>query len=390
MRFVVATLPDLKFALGRDLNLVKACVLYGDETSLFSPTFTGTEPFIDFSKRSVLHQVIHLAAIKRDPGFVVGEKFTKEQLDERTVRAREGSVKLAIKALNVFQLMSDPANCSQAAEELTKLEREIQPMSRGVEDIFAANRECIERARQLCKAERLGLITIKKISDSPLPYYNHANLVSEIGTELSRPDSYGALDERFVGNFDGLGNGVTQKFKVPHASDEILQTLPGFSSATFEEIRDIRSELVPHLAPFRKALVEISGQIRSMPWNDDFPHEVERELRLRLYPAVSEIESQIRKHSFLRELAYRVAKNPLVIPASSAFGMLLSTASSVPTAVASGLAGAGLLATEAYKEWKDSRAKAEGNQFFFYYRARALLKKQRQQKKVLATRTSSF
>ena len=47
MRFVVATLPDVKFNLGRDLHLVKAFALYGTEALLFSPTYCGVEPLLD-------------------------------------------------------------------------------------------------------------------------------------------------------------------------------------------------------------------------------------------------------------------------------------------------------------------------------------------------------
>jgi hypothetical protein len=66
--------------------------------------------------------------------------------------------------------------------------------------------------------------------------------------------------------------------------------------------------------------------------------------------------------------------------------MLLSAASNIPAAVASGLAGAGLLAADAYRDWKETMQKAEGNEFFFYYRARSSLKNQRRKKQSIAKR----
>jgi hypothetical protein len=85
MRFVIATLPDVKFNLGRDLALVKACALYGDESVMFSPTYLGTEPLLDFSSRPLLHQLIYLALLTRDPGFVTLPRFcgvgVKRRLD---------------------------------------------------------------------------------------------------------------------------------------------------------------------------------------------------------------------------------------------------------------------------------------------------------------------
>jgi hypothetical protein len=76
MRFVIATLPDVKFSLGRDLSLVKACALYGDESVLFSPTYEGTAQLLDFADRPLMHQLVYLALLHRDPAFVEGEKFT--------------------------------------------------------------------------------------------------------------------------------------------------------------------------------------------------------------------------------------------------------------------------------------------------------------------------
>src|SRR5262245_40975564 len=64
MRFVIATLPDIKFNLGRDLDLVKSCALYGDEVVLYSPTYLGTAPLLDFSKKALFlrdARVLHAA-----------------------------------------------------------------------------------------------------------------------------------------------------------------------------------------------------------------------------------------------------------------------------------------------------------------------------------------
>ena len=205
-------------------------------------------------------------------------------------------------------------------------------------------------------------------------------LKEDVGFELSRAGSYGALDERLLGEFDGLSGGATQKLRATRVAQAILETLPGFAQATLEEIRDIRNELGPSLVLFRKALVDVSLKIQSAPWDQDFQHEVERELQLQLFPAVAEIDAQIKANSYLKEIAYRAAKNPLALPATSALGLLLTSAAHVPTLigqVASAIAGSGLLAFEAHKEWKENQRKAEGNEFFFYYRASSLLARKR-------------
>ena len=61
MRFVIATLPDVHFNLGRDLALLKTCAIYGDETVLFSPNYAFTSNLLDFSRRPLIHQLLYLA-----------------------------------------------------------------------------------------------------------------------------------------------------------------------------------------------------------------------------------------------------------------------------------------------------------------------------------------
>jgi len=379
MRFVIATLPDVKFNLGRDLSLVKACALYGDECILFSPTYVGTEPFLSLSSRPLVHQLIYLALWERDPGFVVGEQLANEERAARIRTAKNKSDDLLSKAKTVLRILVEAKTADQAQRDLEKIALEIHPLVRAVERVFLDEKDFVRRAIELAKAQDMGLVKIENIHDVPSLYFSLEKLKADVGAELSRADSYGALDERFLSDFDHLSNGPTQKLRAARVAAEILEMLPGFSTATVEEIRDIRKELEPYVVSFRKAIVDISNKIRSAPWDDEFPHEVERELQLRLYPAVAEIEAQVQANSYLKEILHRAAKDPLVIPAASAFGLLLSSATQASTLiaqVASGVAGAGLLAFEAHEAWEEKRRKTESNEFFFYYRASRLLKKQ--------------
>lgn len=127
---------------------------------------------------------------------------------------------------------------------------------------------------------------------------------------------------------------------------------------------------------FRKGLTEISLQIRDEPWNDDFPHEVERELVSRVQPSVAAIEDHVKSNSYLRKFLYTFAKEPLVLPATSALGLVLSNTlhtSEIVSQVVSAVAGTGLLALKAYDEWKDTKRGNEENLFFFYYKASEFL-----------------
>jgi hypothetical protein len=380
MRFVVATIPDVNFSLGRDVALAKSSAIYGDETILFSPTYCGTEPFLNFLTRPLLHQLIWLSIFTRDPGFVKGEKLTPTQRDSRIKASRALSNKLLGRAQQLIELTSCTAVLTKEQnEEVDSIATETKAMSQLISQVFSDDTELVQRARQLKKGEELGLIKIQQ-SEMPSLYYNEKKLMSDVASALSAANSYGALDERFAIPLKSLNRGQIQKQKVTQVAVEMFKRLPLFEEASFDEIRDIKRELGAYLTNFRRGLIEISEKIRSQPWDNDFPHDVERELRVRLLPEVAALEDKVKSNSYLKQLIHRVVKEPLVLPASSALGMVLSTslhASTIASQVASAIAGASLLVFEAHKEWKEEKKKAEENLFFFYFRAGKLLNRRR-------------
>jgi hypothetical protein len=372
MRLIVATLPDSSFSLGRDVPLTKLSVLYGDEVVLFSPTYHGVEPFFDFANREVLHQLLWLAILRRDPGFVIGEKLSPSQRETRIKAAADRSHALLQKALRWMELTSTAFPLSKdLARERDQIADEAKADARKVGAVFADDKDFVQRARQLSEAQRLGLVHIQQISKVPSLRYDQTKLVSDIAAALSTPDSYGALDERFIKPLKPLSRSQLEKQKTIQVAYDMFRRLPLFEKASFEEIRDIKKELARPLTNFRRGVSEISRQIRSQPWDRDFPHDVEGELTTRLLPEVAAIEDKVETNSYLKQLVHRLAKDPLILPSSSALGMILSTTlqtSAIASQVAGAIAGAGLLAYEAHKEWKDQKRSIEENLFFFYYR----------------------
>lgn len=383
MRFVVATLPDVNFGLGRDVVLAKSSAIFGDETILYSPTYWGTEPYLDFPSRPLLHQMIWQSIILRDPGFVEGEKLTHAQRKSRIKSSIDLSNIILERAKNLIELKSSFAFLSKEhKEEVERITTETKAISQQISKVFSDDTDLVKRARQLKRGEDLGLIQIHQIGIPSHGYlrYDEQKLVFDVNESLSAANSYGALDERFVIPLKSLKRGQIEKQKVTQVAVEMFRRLPLFEEASFDEIRDIKKELGIYLPNFRRGLIEISEQIRSHPWDKDFPHDVERELRFRLLPEVAAIEDKVNSNSYLKQLIHSATKDPLVLPASSALGLILSTslhASTIASQVATAIAGAGLLAIEAHKEWKEKKKKVEENLFFFYFRSGKLLMRRR-------------
>ncbi|PZV20798.1 MAG: hypothetical protein DCF21_03970 [Leptolyngbya sp.] len=279
---------------------------------------------------------------------------------------------------STFRSIIETEDLDKANKKIKSLQAEFFPICKEIERALFCEKSYVSRIREISKAEKMGLVKIENKNNSPSFFFSEDQLVVDVKTEMSRSDSYGVLDERFFDAFNDLSPSISQKLKSAHVANHILERLPSFSTATLEEIRDIRNELESCLVHFRKALIDISLKIQSVPWDQDFPHDVERELQLSLNPSVAEIEEQIQSNSYLKEIVHRAVKDPLVVPATSAFGLILSSTAQTHALVgqvASALGGAGLLAFEAHKDYKAAQRKIQGNGFFFYYRASTLLKK---------------
>jgi len=269
MRFVVATLPNNRNPLVRDVLLVKSSALYADETLLFSPTYFGMEPFVDFTDRPTYHQMLWLAVMLRDPGILASEKLTPAQKKKRYENARKRALAFITKAKDWMEL---ELARKELSPEMMLFEAKVKRLAQSIKEGWGDDHIMVQRIHELKKAEELGLVQIQQLHEEPDLYVSIDKLVSDVTDALSASDAYGAFDDRFVAHFKKSSPGQNLKQKVVHVADEMFKRLPLFEEASFDEIRDIKQELRPYLTNFRRGLLEISQQVRSEPWNKDFPH----------------------------------------------------------------------------------------------------------------------
>jgi hypothetical protein len=173
-----------------------------------------------------------------------------------------------------------------------------------------------------------------------------------------------------------LSGATLEKGKQTGLASGLFSRLPLFESASIDEIMDIRRELEGPLVRFRSAIVRFSKEIESAQWGDQFPEEVESIVIEHIEPAVLEIEEAVKSNKLLLKLIRKYVDKPLVLPGTSALGMLLSSVSELPEVVSQALslvAGSATLALDAAREWREETELAERNQLFFYYRLGKLL-----------------
>jgi len=156
----------------------------------------------------------------------------------------------------------------------------------------------------------------------------------------------------------------------------LLERLPLFDQASVDEILDIRRELERPLVRFRAALIQFSEEIRSAPWDEDFPKEAEKVFYRDVGPAILDIEDEANSNKLLVSVLRRFADKSVVLPVGSIFSLAISQLSSLPSDIAFSL-GIGIpslaIVYDAYREWRQKGRMIERNHLFFYYKARKRL-----------------
>lgn len=152
-------------------------------------------------------------------------------------------------------------------------------------------------------------------------------------------------------------------------SADLLQRLPLFERAKLSDVLAIRRELEGPLRDFRLAVSGYAREIRSAAWEPGFPEEADALFRESVEPEVEIIENRVRDEASLKELAWGTARHGAT-PAT--FGVLIGTASDLPTLAGAAAGCLPILGTAGVKALLDRRDKLReirDNQLYFYYRA---------------------
>jgi hypothetical protein len=166
------------------------------------------------------------------------------------------------------------------------------------------------------------------------------------------------------------------KAKEVSLAIDLFARLPTFTTASIDEILDIRRELNNPLTHFRSGIIKLAEQITSEPWDKDFEHEAERLVRRDIEPTILHLEEDIRSNKLLTKLAYKGFKDPIEVSGATGLGFVLGSLGGAATSIVGAIAGVGVAALDVYREWKDKKRELERNQVYFIYEAGQRLNRQ--------------
>jgi hypothetical protein len=369
LHFTIGAAPSGEVSLDHDLRLVKAALLYADSAKLCSYT------------SSLLLYMLQMAEFDTDQRLELLESVIPYLF------ADEEEAKRVLERFRIYKLLVTPKNPVGLS-----LYKQFQLWSH-IEKTWEDLREIIHAMAAkagmdgLLDALRSGLIELHTFQTSRSHDVTH-EFFGVIKDAVSDGSTYPLLDDQ-TGNLIRLAiaegkmsvsDVATYRGRHSALAGALLERLPLFDRASVTDILDIRRELQKPLVRFRKAVITFSETIKTAAWDQDFPSDVERIYYKEVEPAIQEIEDAVRTNKFLQELARKLVDKPMAPAGGSALAWVVSQASALPDVISqtlsatnATLAGAamstGLVAYDAFRDWRQKQLSTERNQLYFYYRA---------------------
>lgn len=385
LHFTVGTGPRIdeatgQFTLKEELELVKVALLYGDGARLLSP---GTSMLLK------THGLEELETAEERREHLVDYFVVRALTDPR------GDVAHLFPGLQM--LMRTPGQDPERVERLVRSKyRTHTPLSRVTDEGEWArlSMEAWEWPRQmgadgLIEARDSGLLELHEFDadararwadktgeTSAAKTMEYLSLLSgAISDGTTHPlfdDSAGRI-AKMLAEGGTISPSEAQLARGKHAAlaADLPRKLPTFEGASVKQVLAVRRELEGPLVRFRGAVSKFSAEIRSAPWDEDFPLEADRVFVQEVSPAVEEIREAVQSNSSLRSLAAKAVRPEALAGFGALFGGLNFAPAAADAAVA-GIVTAGTIAvggTRAVKEWLDEQREVRGKQMYFYYGA---------------------
>ncbi|MCX4341657.1 MAG: hypothetical protein OSJ72_18755 [Lachnospiraceae bacterium] len=373
--FTIAIVPN-NTSLEREMNYVKAALLYADKVTLISPLAYMFSRFTDKGNGinektaiKLLEQIIPLAKLNNASFYEESYPVIKEFSDiiySKRYKSIPYVKKYEIqKQLRSFTIEICDRVLSLVGEQYGKELKTL--IDEGQVKIEKFNHSLGDL--DLCVKEYCGLLTRSIQSSYPIFDTQSNDLMKA------------AVDSRII----DLSSIDKQKINHAGLADNYIKKLPSFSEATMDEVIDIKKELSKPLIRFRSKMLEYSAAIQNMPWDTDFESECEILYNKEVVPALLEIEENTKDGSFIKNLGKKFLTDEGVwkstgglVVSVAAGGVISAFNNAISSDTAMLVTGGTYAATKiasAYEEHIANKRKINQKDMYFYYKAGKLLEK---------------
>lgn len=369
-------------SLDRELQAIRAAILYADEIEVVSP---ATEMLLSMNV---------FAETSSAPAFDILRTLDADTLDKMSSGKGE-DMKAVLNALPIFL---DPKFESvletlddEQEETFRKLSIGLREMAeksgQELRDQFASlNADA--GGPELAAATRTGVVKLKPLFSTD-DAWNEDVLVERYAAEI--------IDLLTDGSRHMLLDQGTTKFAqvlirekrvelsalaLPNALEALVGTgviarLPTFGETPADELLDMRSDLMGPLGRYRRAVASLGDKMRVGPLDEDVEADVDHLYRTQVAPSLEEMREQFAEHGLVREFAKTIGANlkAVVTGGVAVPGLVvgiqattdLAAVATVGLAATPALAGSAAVLAQASQNRREGRARVRGNDLYYLH-----------------------
>ena len=373
--FAVALVPR-KANIYRELQYIKAALLYADSVTLISPVAYIFQQLTDETYKKNSRQAVKLiqqilAMIKPSHPEVYNESAP--------------IVNEFVNILRKNQFRSIPY------VERLKFERHLKDHVYSIGDIIyqlMGNEQCHEldvmiRNKQIKIAQFEH--TIDDVDKAVKEYFIHLNDALKNSYALYDEQSNNLMKLAVKDKVIHLS--ALEQRKITHANmtHSFIQKLPALETATMDELIDIKKELSVPLCRFRSKMLSYSDSLQALPWDNDFENECNILYDKEIVPAILEIKELTEENSFIKNLGNKMFSDKNILKSTggmvvgiAASGVIASLNDVIASDTSMLIAGSAMVAEKiasAYSDFTQMKKEIKKKDLYFYYQAGELLTK---------------
>jgi hypothetical protein len=358
MNIAVAVGPGGGIQVAKEIELVKAALLYADHVTLCSP------------KLELFASVAALAQLdtQQQIDFIVEMMPIIDPLNPSTIKVVEFMKRLRAK----HRTPADILAFNQFKAALPSMWRLVKP------EIDQILRQAGTAELQVAIEKGLVDLDILELQGTATDDIVRG-FTQRVGDYLQNAHAYPMFDDE-AGNLAraGLDEGVFKAAATAMAratnvgiGTGMIARLPAFPDARMENVLEAREELEQYVGKFRRAVSKMRERIHSTALDPGFAEEVDAIFVSEVRAAMEEIQDHLRSSNFLRRVL-RLSTDSI---GPAALGLAAFQMPQLPALVKIGLTATAELA-QAATSWQASstgRNAARGHELYFLYRTQLRL-----------------
>lgn len=385
LRIVIATSPESSsdgLSLAKDVELVRAAVLYADEVELVSPGAAILAALVEFAAGDDAQMIELMGSFDAQKLGQLGATG----LPDNWLEAVKGMYVISAMNPELLTRLSGGAvgdTALDAARNLRHTLAESMMQIRQVADRVLSDSKGIE----LVPAFRAGLLKLSPsgVSEEAGDVQDVVTGFVEILKQLLRdPKSHLLLDDdaaSLVRSLVDEGHIEPSKTALNHAGraavgSGFITRLPAFTQAPIDELLDLRRDLNEPLSRYRKAVARIAAMLTGRAFDPELSAEIDDLWRTEVEPALYDMRQGFVEHGLVREIARQISTDVRSLAAAGVGPGIAVSIDSITdlgtlVSIASGLTGGGLALAQQVAKAKFRRRDAikdiEQHELYYLY-----------------------